>query len=119
MKKFIIILAIVFSCIGLIPSYAANWYWIGADTNGGQWYVDNQSASKSYGIATIWVKRVDENGSYKISLNEITTRHEIALIKVIDYDANGNVISSWNTPFKQYSVIVPESMGETLYDSVW
>lgn len=119
MRKFVLILAIAFSCIGFMTIHAASWYWIGADTSGGQWYVDNQSAQKSYSIATIWVKRIEENGSYTVTLEEITRDHKEALVQVIRYDANGHVVSSWNAPFKEYSVIVPESMGEAIYNSVW
>ena len=56
MKKTIVALAILLTCMGFIPIDAANWYWIGADSSGGQWYIDNQSAYKSNGVAVVWVK---------------------------------------------------------------
>ena len=42
MKKTIVALAILLTCMGFIPIDAANWYWIGADSSGGQWYIINR-----------------------------------------------------------------------------
>ena len=121
MKKTIVALAILLTCMGFIPSDAANWYWIGADSSGNQWYIDNQSASKSYDVAVVWVKTVREDGTYNLCQWEITRDRKMAILQATVYNADHEPISSYSADSwqKKYHAVTPDSMGEAIYDSVW
>lgn len=121
MKKTIVALAILLTCMGFIPSDAANWYCIGADSSGNQWYIDNQSASKSYGVAVVWVKIVSEDGTYNLCQLEITRDRKMAILQAAAYNADHEPINLYtvDTWQKKYDAVTPDSMGEAIYDSVW
>lgn len=121
MKKIMVALAILLTCMGFIPIDAANWYWIGADPSGGQWYIDNQSASKSYGVAVVWVKIVREDGTYSLWQWEITRDRKMAALQVAAYNADHELIGSYSVDSwqKKYNAVTPDSMGEAVYNSVW
>lgn len=55
MKKLFIILCVLLS-VGF-TSFASSWYWIGADSTGNQWYVDNEN------VYTHWItsREMSEN----------------------------------------------------------
>ena len=121
MKKTIVALAILLTCMGFIPSDAANWYCIGADSSGKQWYIDNQSASKSYGVAVVWVKTVREDGTYDLCQWEITRDRKIAILQAAAYNADNELIDSYSAdPWqKKYNAVIPDSIGEEIYNLVW
>ena len=121
MKKTIVALAILLTCMGFIPIDAANWYWIGADPSGGQWYIDNQSASKSYGVAVVWVKIVREDGTYRLCQWEITRDRKMAILQAAAYNADNELIDSYSAdPWqKKYNAVIPDSIGEEIYNLVW
>lgn len=104
-----------------IPIDAANWYWVGADSSGYQWYIDNQSASKSYGVAVVWVKKVREDGTYELIQLEITRDRRIAFPQAVTYNADHEPVSSYSVdPWqKKYYAVTPDSMGEAIYNLVW
>ena len=121
MKKTIVALVILLTCMGFIPIDAANWYWIGADSSGGQWYIDNQSASKSYGVAVVWVKTVREDGTYNLYQLEITRDRKMKILQIAKYNADHEPIDSYSvdTWQKKYYAVTPDSMGEVIYNLVW
>ena len=121
MKKTIVALAILLTCMGFIPIDAANWYWIGADSSGGQWYIDNQSAYKSNGVAVVWVKIEKEDGTYILFQEEITRDRKMAALQVAAYNADHELIGSYSVDSwqKKYNAVIPDSMGEAIYNSVW
>ncbi len=121
MKKTIVALVILLTCMGSILIDAANWYWIDADSSGRQWYIDNQSASKSYDVAVVWVKIVREDGTHELNQMEITRDRKIAVLQVVKYNADHESIDSYSVdPWqKKYHAVTPDSMGEAIYDSVW
>lgn len=41
MKKIMVALVILLTCMGFIPIDAANWYWIGADSFGGHRHLNH------------------------------------------------------------------------------
>lgn len=121
MKKTIVALAILLTCMGFIPIDAANWYWVGADSSGDQWYIDNQSASKSYDVAVVWVKIVSEDGTYELNQTEITRDRKIAVLQVVKYNADHESIGSYSVDSwqKKYYAVPPDSIGENIYNLVW
>ena len=121
MKKIMIALVILLTCMGFIPIDAANWYWVDSDSSGDQWYIDNQSASKSYGVAVVWVKMVREDGTYNLDQWEITRDRKMAFLQTTTYNADNELIDSYSIdPWrKKYFAVTPDSMGEAIYNSVW
>lgn len=121
MKKIIVSLIILFTCMGFIPMDAANWYWVDSDSSGNQWYIDNQSASKSYGVAVVWVKMVREDGFFFLWQWEITRDRKMAILQSAEYNADNQLISSYSVaPWqKEYYAVTPDSMGEAVYNLVW
>ena len=121
MKKTIVALVILLTCMGFIPIEAANWYWVDSDSSGNQWYIDNQSASKSYGVAVVLVKMVREDGTYDLDQWEITRDRKMAILQATVYNADHEPISSYSADSwqKKYESVIPDSMGEAIYNSVW
>ena len=121
MKKTIVALVILLTCMGFIPIEAANWYWVDSDSSGNQWYIDNQSASKSYGVAVVWVKIVSEDGTYNLCQLEITRDRKMAILQAAAYNADHEPIDLYTVdPWqKKYDAVTPDSMGEAIYNSVW
>lgn len=121
MKKIIVALVILLTCMGFIPIDASNWYWVDSDSSGNQWYIDNQSASKSYGVAVVWVKMVREDGTYDLDQWEITRDRKMAFLQTTTYNADNELIDSYSIdPWrKKYYAVTPDSIGEAIYNSVW
>ena len=121
MKKIIVALVILLTCMGSILIDAANWYWVDSDSSGNQWYIDNQSASKSYGVAVVWVKIVSEDGTYNLCQLEITRDRKMAILQIAEYNADHEPINLYTVdPWqKKYDAVTPDSMGEAIYNSVW
>lgn len=121
MKKIMIALVILLTCMGFIPIDAANWYWVDSDSSGDQWYIDNQSASKSYGVAVVWVKTVREDGTYNLYQLEITRDRKMKILQIAKYNADHEPIDSYTfDPWtKQYDAVTPDSMGEAIYNLIW
>lgn len=103
-----------------MPTFASNWYWVGGDSNGTQWFIDNDSVSKDYreGYATIWVKLNESNGTYTKESAQVSRARLFRILSIYKYDPNGAVIfgGDINTSF---SAIPPDSMGEAIYYLVW
>ncbi len=118
MKKLILALLIIFTFAGTEMTTAADWYWIGPDSSGSQWYIDNQSATKEYGTATVWVKIVRTNGTYDLCQYKVTKDKQVAGVQFITYDANNVVINS-SSVYPVFETIAPESMGDALYRLIW
>lgn len=121
MKKIMIALAILLTCMGFIPIDAANWYWGDSDSSGCQWYIDNQSASKSNGVAVVWVKIEKEDGTYILFQEEITRDRKCAFLQSVTYNADNELIDShtFDPWMKQYHAVIPDSIGEEIYNLVW
>lgn len=121
MKKIIVALVILLTCMGSILIDAANWYWVDSDSSGNQWYIDNQSASKSYGVAVVWVKIVSEDGTYNLDQLEITRDRKMTILQAVAYNADNKLISSYSfDPWeRKYFPVQPDSAGEAIYNLVW
>ena len=121
MKKTIVALVILLTCMGFIPIEAASWYWVDSDSSGNQWYIDNQSASKSYGVAVVWVKMVREDGTYDLDQWEITRDRKMAFLQTTTYNADNEPIDSYSIDpwLKKYYAVIPDSIGEEIYNLVW
>lgn len=75
MKKLLIALALALSVS--VPSFAANWYWIGGSPSGDQCFIDNSSVIKEEslyapGTALLWIKINHTDGSHTLERIKIS-----------------------------------------------
>ncbi|WP_312766329.1 surface-adhesin E family protein [Epilithonimonas sp.] len=123
-----------FCCIISACFYSqTEWEFISSSSNGSKWYLKNITKPKyaSSDDYDFWVKIIEEPKKYKnkkgvwITKNSNSTlRHlklncsekQITTISRTDYNFEGVVIDSDNIP--QTSEIIPDSMGEAIYDYV-
>ena len=57
-----IALFLLFSC-SIMPVLAVNWYYVGTNSSGSVFYIDNSSVIKNKTDAIFWSKRVSPNGT--------------------------------------------------------
>lgn len=115
MKKFLIALLafISFSC----PVFASDWIYLGKNRDGQLIYLDKDSVIESYGEVAGWQKNVKSDGSwvlYRVSVQE--RNQSIAITSCVVYDAEGNVVDQYTSPIPIYNPVVPDSVGEGVYN---
>lgn len=115
MKKFLLALLafISISC----PAFASDWVYLGKNQDGQLIYLDKDSVIESYGEVVGWQKNVKSDGSwalYRVSVQE--RNQSIAIISCVLYDAEGNVIGQYTSPIPAYNPVVPDSVGEVIYN---
>lgn len=100
-------------------SFTANWYYVGASTNGKQWYIDNASVAKNQQYAKIWVKIVNPDGTVNIEQILFSRNHYSSLQSYITYSTDGERIDSANSSTINWDPIPPESMADGIYNLIW
>lgn len=113
---------IVLTCLMCfaIPSFASSWYWIGQSRGGTQYYIDNTSVRKNYDYAVVWVRDVNTDGSYSQAHMVFSHRNKTyALRYSVSYDQNGNVTDTYNPNTSIYNPVVPDTMADVIYCSIW
>lgn len=115
-KLFVVLLTLLaLSC----PAFAADWYYLGNSKDGTQYYIDNSSVEKNEKAAMVWCKTIDTDGSSSI-VQYAFIRNEklIAILNISNYDANDSYISGYSYAL-QWGAIVPDTVGELIYYSIW
>lgn len=115
MKKFLLALLafITVSC----PAFASDWVYLGKNQDGQLIYLDKDSVIESYGEVVGWQKNVKSDGSwvlYRVSVQE--RNQSIAITSCVVYDAEGNVVDQYTSPIPIYNPVVPDSVGEGVYN---
>jgi hypothetical protein len=115
MKKFLLALLafISISC----PAFASDWVYLGDNQNDEPAYLDRASIVKSYGITAGWMKSILPDGGkvlYNISARE--SDRSIAVVSCVVYDTEGKVIGQYTSPIPAYNPVVPDSLGEVIYN---
>lgn len=115
MKKFLLALLafISISC----PAFASDWVYLGKNRDGQLIYLDKDSVIESYGEVAGWQKNVKSDGSwvlYRVSVQE--RNQSIAITSCVVYDAEGNVVDQYTSPIPIYNPVVPDSVGEGVYN---
>lgn len=115
MKKFLLALLafISISC----PVFASDWVYLGKNRDGQLIYLDKDSVIESYGEVAGWQKNVKSDGSwvlYRVSVQE--RNQSIAITSCVVYDAEGNVVDQYTSPIPIYNPVVPDSVGEGVYN---
>lgn len=139
MKKLFVMLCVILSIS--FTSFASSWYWIGADTTGGQWYVDNENvythlltyqeiSSNRYAYQhgmdplyhvykIVWIKTDRPDGTSSRQRIKVSRNKKMTILSYVDYDSSENVVDSGTFNFPEETDIIPDSMGEALYDSIF
>ena len=101
-------------------AFAASWYWIGSDSSGEQWYIDNASVRKDYYNAIVWTKIDNTDSSYaqeQFIFNHYNKTY--AMLAYANYDENGQLTDSNTFDSPEYGPIVPDSMADAIYHDIW
>jgi cell division septation protein DedD len=124
---------ITFWVIGLIllfsPIYAEEYRWVFlGEMESNLWFVDINSIHCEENICRIWVKIISRTSAKKISLDkeEYTkslyeyncTWREYQILEATKYDAQDNVVGSTASTEARRKYMVPEPIGNALYDIV-
>ena len=120
MKKIAIVLAVLISCGGFLTSDAINWRFVGKNSSGERWYIDDGSMLKDDSRALVWLKWEQEDG-YWILRREVTKDRTIKLLQYVIYDLNGNIVYLHKAEpgeYKTYS-IPPNTILEDIYNAIW
>lgn len=115
MKKILIALLafISFSC----PVFASDWVYLGKNRDGQLIYLDKDSVIESYGEVAGWQKNVKSDGSWVLYRVSVQKRNQsIAITSCVVYDAEGNVVDQYTSPIPIYNPVVPDSVGEGVYN---
>ena len=69
----------------------------------------------------MWVKTVREDGTYDLCQWEITRDRKMAILQAAAYNADNELIDSYSAdPWqKKYNAVIPDSIGEEIYNLVW
>lgn len=105
-------------------SYAAEWAYITSSKDNHKYYIDKQSYKydKTTHIATFWRqdKYIKSDGSsyvtHKVLQQIDCVNQKSRSLNSVKYTYNGSVLSSYDKP-SSYSIIVPDTIGEALWES--
>ena len=116
MRKFMIVLLLLFSC-SIIPSFAANWYYVASDDTI-SFFIDNSSVIKNNREAVVWIKTVNADGSYELRQVRFThSPRTFTFLSENHYDSTGNVIHSQiYSSYAQKTVPIPP---DTFVAAIW
>ena len=98
MRKIIIALLFLFSC-SVMPVLAVNWYYVGTNSSGSAFYIDNSSIIKNKTDAIVWSERVSPDGTSAL-FQAYTTRTypSVTLLAFVNYNTSGKVSNSGSVP---------------------
>lgn len=95
------------------------WIYITSSGNGTKVYLENTYKERANGIRIIWKKSVEKNGSYSIILKEYDCQQgKSRIIRVTEYNRNGNVVDTGSLSDSNWDSPVPDSVGEDLFNKV-
>lgn len=70
-------------------------------------------------IVRVWIYSIKNDQTYSKILEEFDlTSRRSRIIEIIRYDKNGRVIASSTYPYPEWDSVVPETVGETNYETV-
>lgn len=123
-----------FCCIVSVCFYSqTEWEYISSSSDGSRWYIKNISKPKyaSSDDYDFWIKTIEDAKRYKNKKGIWVTKNDKSSVKHLklncsekqittiswhQYNSEGVVIDSDNT--SQTSEVVPDSMGEAIYEYV-
>lgn len=104
-----------------MPANAANWQWVDADWNGGQWYIDTASVVKEYDVASVWVRWNPPNGYCWLERWKITKDRTLTVLQLVMYNQKRELVCSHPLEPWEYKTmsIPPDTMLEEIYNAIW
>ena len=113
------VLAFAFSfCMVTLPTYAANWVYVGENTSGNIYFIDKSSLQKDRNSVTFWYKVNFKQRSSQGDLSEKNQytfnchRREMIFRYITTYDDidNGGRNTSSFVPRDKWEPIIPETV---------
>lgn len=98
MRKIIIALLFLFSC-SVMPVLAVNWYYVGTNSSGSAFYIDNSSIIKNKTDVIVWSERVSPDSTSALFQAYMTrTYPSVTLLAFVNYNTSGKVSNSGSVP---------------------
>jgi hypothetical protein len=99
-----------------------DWYEIGASKSTIFFYSPKRAVCENDGTLKVWIKTVekDTNKKHSYSMTRYALRCREDKIRVLsgtDYDKDGEVLSHDPDPVKEFRDVVPESVGESIFET--
>lgn len=106
---------------GTFEVNAADWYYLGENTDGEQYSVDNSSVVKDDRVATMWIRVNETNGEHYLEVVRINrVNYTMQTLDVKPFHADGTPYAADEFYFDNTVDTIPEgSMGEELFYLVW
>lgn len=105
---------------GSLTGYAAQqWYWVGHDVAGNQFFVNNSGVKNEGDVKRIWTKINKKDGSFVKNYMAIRRDHKYAILRSAEYDRTGKPLSTEFAKDVEWNEIPEKSMMEKLYHLVW
>ncbi|WP_251440810.1 hypothetical protein [Veillonella intestinalis] len=121
-KKYVAVLGVVSALgLGVNAVEAADWYYVGESASGDQISIDNSTVQKDSDLAVLWVRINEPSGEYYYERMRLN-RHDytIQTLELQPYYADGTPYAEDEYEYDQTEdTIVPDSVGEELYQLVW
>ena len=93
-------------------------YVIASQDQQSKFYEENVFQRYKNGDVGSWIKRINNDGTYTLSLWEFDCRRNVlAIIKSVEYDDEGNPASNNNSP-SNWMELTPDSTGEAVFKKV-
>lgn len=118
MKK-IFVLTISLLCFS-VTGFASSWYYVGISALRQPTYIDNDTVKKNDQSAIIWLKMVNDNGTYVLDQFGFDRKNKTdALLHETTYTDDGVILRSISLNTPRYVPIQPNSQEETIYNLIW
>ena len=67
----------------------------------------------------VWIRIDNADGTYSRQRIRVQRNKKMAVLSYVNYDSNENVVDAYTFNFPEETDIIPDSMGEALYESVF
>lgn len=117
--------AMCLAMMPMAPVYAANWVYVGENTNNAAWYYDSETIQRSGNQVTVWEK-IDASRDKTVKMREskARARYDCAertrtLLQVTTYYPNGkNETDIAKTYEQEEDAITPDTMADAMFEAV-
>jgi hypothetical protein len=102
-----------------VSSQASDWYWVGQDPLGNQFWVDNSKARQEETVHYVWAKINRADGTYVKNYIALSNNNEYTIIHSAEYDQQGQQVSYYSNKDMEWKEVPKGSLMAKLYDLVW
>ncbi|WP_295789530.1 hypothetical protein [uncultured Veillonella sp.] len=121
-KKYVAVLGLVGALgVGFNAVDAADWYYVGESSVGDQISIDNSSVQKNSEWAVLWVRINEPSGEYYYERMRLDREnYTIQTLELQPYYSDGTPYAEDEYEYDTtVDTIVPDSVGEEVYNLVW